>query len=130
MSDSLPARSRSDRANKSFAADKKLSSVMGVRPGQSSEEYQQARDALLAVTPEGEALRARFAAAIAEKHYTYNALGVEINTVYASRAIVPDGSAGSVFRLGRRAICSREHLAGIPPAACVAGTRQRGALHP
>ena len=86
-----------DRANKSFAADKKLSAVMGVRPGQSADEYRHARDALLAVTPEGEALRARFGAAIAEKHYTYNALGVEMNTVYASGAIVPDGNPAPSF---------------------------------
>ena len=86
-----------DRANKSFADDKKLSAVMGVRPGQSAQEHQAARDAMLSTGAESQALRRRWAQGLKQKQYTYNALGVEMNTRYQSAAIAPDGTPEPVF---------------------------------
>jgi 2,4-dichlorophenol 6-monooxygenase len=86
-----------DRANKSFAEDKKLSAVMGVRPGQTAEEHQAARDAMLSTGAQGQALRRRWAESLKQKQYTYNALGVEMNTRYLSAAIAPDGTPEPVF---------------------------------
>ena len=86
-----------DRAIASFREFALIAEALGVGPGQSSEARRDAIDGLLAATPEGAERRRRWRETVAAKHRTFNALGLELNQIYRSSAVVADGEPEPVF---------------------------------
>ena len=86
-----------DRAFRSFEEGRALLEALEIRAGQSAAERRAAFERLADPGPDGEERRKRWRAAIENRNYVYNALGVELNQVYRSGAVVTDGSAQPVF---------------------------------
>ena len=81
-----------ERAFKSLEENRMMMATLGLRPRQSSADRARAFEILKAATPAGEDRRKAWREAVASKHYTVNALGVELNQTYRSAAVVPDGT--------------------------------------
>ena len=86
-----------ERAFKSLEENRMMMSTLGLRPGQSSADRARAFEVLKAATPEGEERRKAWRESVASKHYTVNALGVELNQTYRSAAVIPDGTPEPAF---------------------------------
>ncbi|MFM9970709.1 MAG: FAD-dependent monooxygenase [Burkholderiales bacterium] len=86
-----------ERAIGSFAGGRTLLETLGMRAGQNALERRAVFARLLAPGSEGEALRRRWRAAIEERNYVYNTLGVELNQIYDSAAVVNDGTPRPAF---------------------------------
>ena len=86
-----------DRAIASFYEFGQIAKALGIEPGQTPDERRAAIAGLTAATADGSARRRRWRAAIAAKHRTFNALGIELNQMYRSAAVVPDGTPEPVF---------------------------------
>jgi 2,4-dichlorophenol 6-monooxygenase len=86
-----------ERAIRSFEGGRALLEALEIRAGQSAGERRAAFARLAAPGAEGEARRARWRAAIEERNYVYNTLGVELNQIYRSGAVVSDGTPEPVF---------------------------------
>jgi 2,4-dichlorophenol 6-monooxygenase len=77
-----------DRAIKSLMEYQPITEAIGVRPGQTPEERQAAIEGRKSAGKSAAAQRQAILKGAALKNYEYNALGVELNQVYRSRAIV------------------------------------------
>lgn len=86
-----------DRAIASWRQGADLLHALGLDPAAPVEERLAQIAVLTAPTEGGEARRAAVAAANAEKAYVYHAHGVELNQLYASRAVVDDGETAFVY---------------------------------
>ncbi len=86
-----------ERAYKSLEDNRAMMATLGLRPGQSAGDRARAFEILKAPTEQGAARRKAWRAAVQSKHYTVNALGVELNQTYRSRAVVPDGVTEPIF---------------------------------
>ncbi len=86
-----------DRAFRSLEDNRMMMATLGLRPGQSPADRARAFEILKSPTAEGEARRKAWREAVRSKHYTVNALGVELNQTYRSAAVVPDGTTEPSF---------------------------------
>lgn len=86
------ARQIVESANTSLAALMAIPAALGLRPGQSPEEWDAAMATRFDNTAAGRESRERLADALAMQDYNFNALGVELGQRYTSDAIVPDGT--------------------------------------
>jgi 2,4-dichlorophenol 6-monooxygenase len=86
-----------ERAFKSLEENRSMMSTLGLRPGQGAADRTKAFEILKAPTVEGEGRRKAWREAVKSKHYTVSALGVELNQLYRSAAVVPDGSPVLAF---------------------------------
>lgn len=86
------ARQIVESANTSLAALMAIPGALGLRPGQSAEEWDAALRLRLEATDEGRACRRRLAEAVRVQDDNFNALGVELGQRYVSGAVVPDGA--------------------------------------
>lgn len=86
-----------DRAFKSLEDNRMMMATLGLRPGQNPADRARAFEILKSPTAEGEARRKAWREAVRSKHYTVNALGVELNQMYRSAAVVADGTPEPAF---------------------------------
>lgn len=86
------ARQIVESANTSLAALMAIPGALGLRPGQSAEEWDAALRLRLEATDEGRACRRRLTEAVRVQDDNFNALGVELGQRYVSGAVVPDGA--------------------------------------
>jgi 2,4-dichlorophenol 6-monooxygenase len=81
-----------DRAFRSLEDNRMMMATLGLRPRQSPADRARAFEILKSPNAEGETRRKAWREAVRSKHYTVNALGVELNQTYRSAAVVPDGT--------------------------------------
>jgi 2,4-dichlorophenol 6-monooxygenase len=87
-----------DRAIASWQTGKQFLPAIGIDPA-ASQEVRQAQFAVLKQSSdEGEFRRSELARVLAEKAYTFNAQGVEMNQRYESDAVVGDGTTVGFIR--------------------------------
>lgn len=86
-----------DRAIESFHENKRVLEALGVHPSQTAAERATALAELKAPTVEGGRRRQKWRSMLQQKHTTFNALGMELNQIYADGAIVSDGATPPVF---------------------------------
>lgn len=91
------ARGVVDRAMKSVQDMKAIADALGFIPGQSAQEGWANIDELFGDTPRGRERRAQLDAAVELQNYQFNCHGVELGQVYASSAVVADGSKRKPF---------------------------------
>ncbi len=86
------ARQVVDRAMKSVRDMLPVSKALGFEPGQSAADGWAALDELFGDTPRGRERRQELARAVELQNYQFNCNGVELGQVYASSAVLQDGS--------------------------------------
>ncbi len=86
------ARQVVDRAMKSVRDMLPVSQALGFEPGQSAADGWAALDELFGDTPRGRERRKELAKAVELQNYQFNCNGVELGQVYASSAVLQDGS--------------------------------------
>jgi 2,4-dichlorophenol 6-monooxygenase len=81
-----------DRAMKSVADMRPISTALGFRPDQTMEEGWAGLHELAEDSPDGAARRQQLREAVDLQNYQFNAHGVELGQSYSSTAVVPDGT--------------------------------------
>jgi 2,4-dichlorophenol 6-monooxygenase len=81
-----------DRAMKSVADMRPISTALGFRPDQTMEEGWAGLHELAEDSPAGSARRQQLRDAVELQNYQFNAHGIELGQAYVSAAVVPDGT--------------------------------------
>ena len=89
------------RANNSIKDYPPIFSALGMEPGASPAEVEARMQARKGAGPKAKAQRRALHDAIRRKNYEFNTHGVELNTRYASAAVVPDGTPEPEFTRDR-----------------------------
>jgi 2,4-dichlorophenol 6-monooxygenase len=89
------------RANRSIEDYPPIFEALGLLSSSDPDEAKSNIQARKAPTAEGKARRKKLYEAIEKKNYEFNTHGVELNQVYSSDAVVPDGSSELTFERDR-----------------------------
>ena len=85
------------RANRSIREILPIYNTLGALPDRTTEQIQASMDKRKEPGEEGEQVRETLMAAVAQKHYDFDAHGVDMNQRYDSAAIIPDGTPDPGF---------------------------------